>query len=683
MSIPLPHIPVGGRLRHFLPQWRHITSDNSVLDMVRGLHIDLCEFPSQTTAPSPLRFTQEEELATDHLISELLNKNAIVPSEHEPGEFISTIFLRRKSSGAYRLILNLRNFNFFVFFHHFKMDTLARILQLITQECFMGSIDLSDAYLSFFVAFVHQKLLKFMWKNKLYMFVAMPFGLTEAPRKFTKACKAPLAVVRQAGYTIAAYLDDFFQCERTYVECSRAIQFAYNLLVSIGFLPNHKKSVYIPTQRIEALGHVIDSVLMLVSLPPTKTIAIIALCTQAIASPTMSIRHLCTVIGKLISCFLVAPLGKLHYRSLERVKVKALKANKGCFEALCTLSEGCLRDLHWWVAHLPTAVAPISRGTASSVMTTDASDVAWAACFDGEWANGPFSLMEAPFSTNSKEVLAVLYGLKSFASRLANQHILIMSDSTTAVSVVKKMGSMDSFVHDLLATQIWETALEHNIWISITWIPGKANTDSDLASREFSSSTEWALPQCHFDNLVQHFRAFGPVTMDLFASRLNFKVKPYVSFIPDPFSCHVDCFTMSWAQPYILYAYPPFSVWPQVLRKIQEDGATVMAVFPLWTGQLWFNRLLELTISHIVAIPPVPPLYLPWDPLSPHPLGNCVAICSAILSGNPTKQQDFRQTLQTTSSIPLPKRNFHTRDLSSLSGYSFSSQGREIPIVQL
>ena len=43
-----------------------------------------------------------------------------------------------------------------------------------------------------------------------------------------------------------------------------------------------------------------------------------------------------------------------------------------------------------------------------------------------------------------------------------------------------------------------------------------------------------------------------------FASRLNAKVKKFVSWRPDPEACAVDAFTFDWGTQ-LNYAFPPFS----------------------------------------------------------------------------------------------------------------------------
>ena len=121
--------------------------------------------------------------------------------------------------------------------------------------------------------------------------------------------------------------------------------------------------------------------------------------------------------------------------------------------------------------------------------------------------------------------------------------------------------------------------------------------------------------------------------MDLFASRLNYKLKPYCAFGLDPYCVHVDCFTMPWDSPYIYYANPPFSVMTKTIQKVQQENSTLMVVFPFWQQQIWLNHLLELLILEVVILPRNPPL-LPWDPSTVHPLANSLALCMAIISGD-------------------------------------------------
>ena len=86
-------------------------------------------------------------------------------SQHEDGEYISPIFIRKKKDGSLRLILNLKVLNSHIVCQHFKMDTINTILKLVKKGCFMCSVDIKDAYYSVQIQEDYQKFLKFYWKN--------------------------------------------------------------------------------------------------------------------------------------------------------------------------------------------------------------------------------------------------------------------------------------------------------------------------------------------------------------------------------------------------------------------------------------------------------------------------------------------------------------------------------------
>ena len=131
-----------------MPSWRRITSDKNILDYVSGVKISFEEglVPRQARYRTSI-FNAQEEFIVRKEIKTLLEKGVIKQSHHEPGEFISTIFLRPKPDGTFRMILNLKEFNKSVEHHHFKMDTLDTVTKMIKPGCYMASVDpLHSAY---------------------------------------------------------------------------------------------------------------------------------------------------------------------------------------------------------------------------------------------------------------------------------------------------------------------------------------------------------------------------------------------------------------------------------------------------------------------------------------------------------------------------------------------------------
>ena len=107
----------------------------------------------------------------------------------EQDEFISNIFARPKKDGRICIILNLKQFNLNMQYHHFKMETLQTVVNLMTQNCFFWSVDISDAYYSIPINPIDRKYFRFMHNGKKYQFTCLVMGLTTAPRVFTKVLK--------------------------------------------------------------------------------------------------------------------------------------------------------------------------------------------------------------------------------------------------------------------------------------------------------------------------------------------------------------------------------------------------------------------------------------------------------------------------------------------------------------
>jgi len=221
------------------------------------------------TLPTSNFNVQEEQFITTE-IAKLLSKGIITKSNHEPGEYISPIFLTPKSDGDFRLILNLKNLNQYMPYIHFKMDTAEKVIRLIKKDCYMAK---KDAYYSVKIKEEHQKLLQFIFKGVLYHFTCLPNGLCSGPRKFTKVLKPPLAFLRsQEHILVSAYIDDLITLEDTFEGCFSNVRKMILLLESLGFIIHPGKSCFKPTKEIEYLGLIIDSTKMKVFLTPRKKI---------------------------------------------------------------------------------------------------------------------------------------------------------------------------------------------------------------------------------------------------------------------------------------------------------------------------------------------------------------------------------------------------------------------------
>ena len=545
----------------------------------------------------------------------------------------------------------------------------------------MASIDLKDAYYSVPIHSQFQKYLKFKWKGATYQFVCFPNGLAICPQKFTKLLKPVFAHLRNQGHISVVFIDDSWLKSDQYNDCVANIVETLCLLDKLGFTIHPEKSVLTPTQKIVFLGFILDSVKMQVSLTPERAQKLIAACRDLLNTEYNIIRNVAKVLGLMTASFPGVMYGPLHYRELEMQKTYALKTNKGKFDAKMTLSQQSKDDIRWWITSIPASYNPVSHGEPQVTLSTDASLIGWGACMSTTSTGGNWSPLERNNDINYLEMLAVLFALKSFSSHIAHKHVRVLVDNTTAVSNIKHMGTCHSKANNMLVGNIWEWCIAHNVWLTAAHIPGKQNTIADKESRVVRRETEWSLNKVFFKTAVSQL-GFQP-EIDLFASRLNYQVKPYVAYTPDPEAHAIDAFQLTWTL-LKFYAFPPFCLIQHVLHKIKEEHATGLIVVPHWPTQSWWPLLTNMLIQPPLLLPrQTNTLMLHADPSAIHPLHQKMGLLVCHLSGKASLTEAFQRE--------LPKLSFNhgVKELKSntvvtyTDGNSSVVKGRLIQFMQL
>lgn len=88
----------------------------------------------------------------------------------------------------------------------------ADILQSVRKEDWFTSTDLKDAYFHVLIVPNHRKLLRFSFKNQVYQFKVLPFGLSLAPHVFTRCMTVVLYPLWCRGMRILPYLGSWLLC---------------------------------------------------------------------------------------------------------------------------------------------------------------------------------------------------------------------------------------------------------------------------------------------------------------------------------------------------------------------------------------------------------------------------------------------------------------------------------------
>ncbi len=553
------------------------------------------------------------------------------------------------------------------------MDTFDTAIKLIKPGCFMASIDLKDVYYSIPVAKEDRKFLMFQWQGTFYKFTCLPNGLSSAPRIFTKILKPVFAHLRSLGHICMSHIDDSLLIGYDYKSCENNTADSISLLSQLGFVAHPEKSVLQATQSIEFLGFVIDSVKMTVKLLSHKIAKVKLMCNELLSKRHPTIQEVAQVIGLLVSSFPGVQFGPLHYGNLERDKISALQTNKGNFESPMTLSHQVRTKLHCWINNIDSAFKPIMLAHPTLTITTDASTLGWGAVLGDRKAGGPWAQHECGSHINCLEIKAVLLALKALCKDITKQHIRVQSDNTTAISYINSMGGLKSRECDNLVNEIWNWCIARDIWLSASHIPESQNIEAD------KTSTEWSLSTPVFKDIDTKWGSFD---IDLFASRLNYKVPCYVSWWPDPDAKFVDAFFMDWG-PYLFYAFPPFSVIATCLQKITWEQATGVLIVPLWPTQPWFTMLMILLMDKSLILPQSDTLLIQPHNGELHPLRHQLRLMACKGFGKVFSGEAFQKKLLPSSSnrgLLAPESN---TNLTLKSGSNFVLNGKVIPMILL
>ena len=322
-----------------LSEWKKITRDPFVFRGICGTKVDLAVFPVQEKLPKEFHFTFGEKEILYAELTKLLEKGVIEKTEFQEGEYISNVFLRPKSNGGFRVILDLSMLNKDVTYTHFKMESLHSALALVSENCFMGSIDLRDAYYSIPICKADRKWLRFIWKGQRFQYTCLPNGLAQAPRYFTKFMKPVFGHLQERGHTCFGYIDDSFVMHETREGCQKSLDILRNLLANLGFVVHPEKSVFTPTQKLTFLGYEIDTVQMVVRPTTGKISHFSELANKMLNDRHPKIRQVASLVGTMVDLCKGCEYGMKYYRALENDKIQALKKVNGNFEGRMRISQ--------------------------------------------------------------------------------------------------------------------------------------------------------------------------------------------------------------------------------------------------------------------------------------------------------------------------------------------------------
>ena len=291
---------------------------------------------------------------------------------------------------------------------------------------------------------------------------------------------------------------------------------------------------------------------------------------------------------------------------LQTCLKQALEVGSQDYQSPAHLSIQAKEDLQWWELHLSNwnGRSLISQQSTMTIIS-DASLQGWGAFCNGVRTRGPWSPQEQTLHINCLELLAASLAVRTFAKEKSGITILLKIDNTTAVAYINRMGGTASPTLSQVTKDLWLWCNGKNILLQAQHLPGALNSIADRESRIWSDRSEWKLNPLLFQKINQ---LLGPLSADLFASRLSTQLPNFVSWKPDPLAMAVDAFTVDWSSiPGKLYANPPWNLVGRVLSQVLNQRVQeLVLVAPVWKAQSWYPMLLQLLVNKPLLIPQSP-----------------------------------------------------------------------------
>jgi hypothetical protein len=603
---------VGARLA-LVPEeiWSSLGIDRWAIDTAHGKN--RIEWLSP---PTPLRtnpqFSYERGMSTmqkalvDTAVAEFHDKAAIYPAHEGEPLFLSNIFTIPQIDKN-RACLDARSLNEFVKRLHFKMEGIQTLRHMVRPGDHLVKIDIKDAYLHIPLHPADQQLLAFQWRNINWKFRAMPFGLSSAPRIWTKMMAAVMAPLRARGIRLTYYIDDICLLAATRDEALRHGQIVRNHLETLGFLLHPTKCIWKPMQQQTFLGFLVDTVKMELRLPLDK-VHKIRRETKSLLQRTAAIpiRKVASLVGLCNSTTQAVFPARFRVWSLIRDIQASLNANNNDWNGLMMISPTSREDLRWWSLELTDWNGRSLLAERPEItIDTDASDLGWGFAITASptipatpQASGTWTPAEQGLSINYRELKTVYFALRINERHWAGRTILVRTDNMTTRAFVNKQGGSLHHLNEIAAA-IHKICMTRKIRLFAEYLPGIENTRADFLSRIRPSPDEWQLNPTMFRHLLR----WGPIHLDLFASRTTTQTPLFYSWKADPDALGTDAFQHPWPTSGA-YANPPWILLNRVLRKVKEDRcARLILITPFWNRQSWWPELLGMATAPPILIP--------------------------------------------------------------------------------
>ena len=371
----------------------------------------------------------------------MLTKQAIEPVLNtESTGFFSHLFLVPKKNGSWRPVIDLSKLNTFVRCPTFRMESMATVATALQKGEWTTSIDLKDAYFHIPIHPRSRRFLRFSLEGDTYQFRALPFGLNTAPRVFTRLASVVAAQLRCTyGVVIHMYIDDWLVRAQSESLAREATQHVVRVCNLLGFQINPLKSDLVPRQKFRFLGNEFDLERGWIKPGEHNVASARAAIHGLLDDPLPTAGRFLKVIGHIVSIMRWVQWGQWRLRPLQWCLSDQWSQDPERLMDVVHLNSCATLACQWWLRHpAVTAGVPLHPLPPDHHVFTDASETGWGAVLGSYSVTVPWTPEQAKWSSNQRELQAILEAVTHWRSLLRGSVLLVASDNTSAVAYVNR-----------------------------------------------------------------------------------------------------------------------------------------------------------------------------------------------------------------------------------------------------
>lgn len=373
---------------------------------------------------------------------------------------------------------------------YIKLDDAVRIISHLGKGSWLCKIDVKNAFKNLPVRQDQWHLFGIKWQNELFFASRLVFGSRSSPKFFDQLAIAVEWIVRQNyGITHTLHLlDDFLSIDSPLGEPQRTMALLSHIFNSL-HIPLAVHKIKGPTQQLEYLGIIIDTVAMECRLPKDKLLRMSNLLAEFVGKRTCVKRHLLSLLGHLVFASRVIVPGRAFMSRLFEASKKVK-----CLHYRVTLSKACKADIRMWnyLLHHWNGISMFldnEHTQASDLhLYTDASGtLGFGGYFQGKWFASAWDPalredLESEPSIEFQELYPIVVAAILWGKEWERKRILFHCDNISVVYILNKGRSPCSSIMKLMRRLVIVETV-NNFHFVARHVPGYKNQIADSLSR--------------------------------------------------------------------------------------------------------------------------------------------------------------------------------------------------------